>query len=182
MGILLAFAPFIGFALVERLLGAFSGLLAGAAISLILLGRDVFAGRSPKILETGSVVLFATLAVYMKLAGAGLSIMGVRLLVDTGLLLIVLLSLAVGAPFTLQYAREETPPEVWSQPRFMQVNVVITAVWAAAFAVIVLADLVLMYMPQIPAHFGTAAIIISLIAAFKFTRWYPGRRRTPPGA
>lgn len=182
MGILLAFAPFIGFALVDRLFGAFPGLLAGAAISLILLGRDKLAGRSPKILETGSLVLFAGLAIYVKLAGAGLSIMGVRLLVDSALLLIVLLSLAVRAPFTLQYAREGTSPDVWSQPRFMQVNVVITAVWAAAFGVIVLADLVLLYMPQIPAHFGTAAIIISLIAAFKFTRWYPERERRPPVA
>ena len=44
------------------------------------------------------------------------------LVVDTGLLPIVVGSLAVGQPFTLQYAREVTSSEVWSSPAFMAVN------------------------------------------------------------
>jgi hypothetical protein len=40
MGILLAFAPFIAFALVDRLIGATEGLIAGAAVSAALLLRD----------------------------------------------------------------------------------------------------------------------------------------------
>lgn len=176
MGILFAFAPFIGFALVDRLFGSFYGLAAGTAISLILIGKVVLTGRKPKILETGSVALFGGLAIYVKLAGADLSIIGTRLLVDAGLLLIVVFSLVAGSPFTLQYAKETTPPAVWEQPRFKQINYIISAVWAAAFAVIVLADLALIYIPAIPAHYSMAVIIISLVAAFKFTQWYPDRQ------
>jgi hypothetical protein len=37
---------------------------------------------------------------------------GVRLRVDAGLLLIVLITLLVGKPFTLQYAREQVPQDL----------------------------------------------------------------------
>jgi hypothetical protein len=40
VGILLAFAPFIVFAIGDRLFGATSGLVAGAAVSAALLVRD----------------------------------------------------------------------------------------------------------------------------------------------
>lgn len=42
-------------------------------------------------------------------------------------------SLAARHPFTLGIARQSTPRELWARPEFMRVNVVITAVWAAAF-------------------------------------------------
>jgi hypothetical protein len=40
MGILLAFAPFIAFAVVDRLIGPIQGLIAGAATSVVLLLRE----------------------------------------------------------------------------------------------------------------------------------------------
>lgn len=40
MGILLAFAPFILFAILDRLVGALSGLIAAAVVAAILLLRD----------------------------------------------------------------------------------------------------------------------------------------------
>ncbi|MEI9864304.1 MAG: hypothetical protein WDN00_07060 [Limisphaerales bacterium] len=62
--------------------------------------------------------------------------------------MIVLISMAIRCPFTLQYAREGTPETLWREPEFIRVNYVITAVWAAAFAVMVAADLVMFYMPK----------------------------------
>lgn len=40
VGILLAFAPFIVFAVVDRIAGPLAGLTAGAIVALILLARD----------------------------------------------------------------------------------------------------------------------------------------------
>jgi hypothetical protein len=60
MGTLLAFAPFIVFAIVDRLIGSTAGLFAGAATSAALLLRDCLSdGRSPKVLEIGTFLLFA---------------------------------------------------------------------------------------------------------------------------
>jgi hypothetical protein len=178
MGILLAFAPFILFAIVDRVLGPTEGLLAGAAVSAALLARDwLTPGRSPKILEIGTVLLFCGLAVYAVLGGPTGSIFGVRLAVDTGLLLIVLVSMAIGRPFTLQYAREQVAPEYWDRPEFIHTNVVITTVWALAFAVLILADLVLVFAPDVPPRVGIIATILALVAAVKFTGWYPEHQR-----
>jgi hypothetical protein len=135
---LLAFAPFIAFALVDRLVGGAAGLLAGAAVSAAMLVRGwVKPGRTLKLLEIGTALLFARLALYAVLSGPEWSIAGVRLRVDAGLLAIVLASVVVGRPFTLQYAREQVAPALWDSADFVRTNYVITGAWALAFAVLV---------------------------------------------
>ena len=89
------------------------------------------------------------------------------------LLLIVLASMVVRRPFTLQYAREQVAPEFWSSPEFTRTNYIITAVWMLAFFVMVMAELALLYIPGLPRQIGVIAIILALVGAVKFTGWYP---------
>ena len=176
MGILLAFAPFLAFAIVDRLMGSVDGLMAGAAISAALLIRDwLRPNAAPKILEIGTFILFAALALYAVVGAPAWSIMDVRLRVDGGLLLIVLVTMLIGKPFTLQYAREQVDRDLWTTPAFVRTNYFITAAWAAAFGVMVLADLVLIYMPDLPPRFGIIATVAAIVGAVKFTGWYPER-------
>jgi hypothetical protein len=176
MGILLAFAPFIAFAVVDRLIGPAQGLVAGAATSVALLLRDwIGLHRKPKLLEIGTAILFGGLALYAVLGGAVWSIVGVRLRVDAGLLLIVLATLIIGKPFTLQYAREQVPQSLWDTPQFIRSNYVITGVWSGAFLILVLADLILIYRTDLPPKIGILTTVLALVGAFKFTRWYPGK-------
>jgi hypothetical protein len=178
MGILLAFAPFIAFAVIDRLVGSTEGLIAGALVSAALLIRDwMSADRSPKILETGTFILFAAMALYALLANPDWSLMGVRLRVDAGLLLIVLITMILRKPFTIQYARESVAKELWDSSEFLRTNYVITAVWALAFVVLVIADLILVYMPDWPPRVGILLTIAAFYGAFKFTAWYPDKVR-----
>jgi hypothetical protein len=183
MGLLLAFMPFIAFAVVERLIGPMEGLFAGALASAALLAHDrLIRRRAPKLLEVGSFLLFAGLAGFALVQGSSWSVIAVRLWVDGGLLLIVLASLLLGRPFTLQYAREQVAPEIWGSRQFIRVNTVITAAWAVAFLVMVVAEFALLYVPEFPHRIGVIGIILALVGAFKFTAWYPGyagRRETP---
>ena len=182
MGILLAFAPFMAFAVVDRLIGPTQGLIAGAATSVVLLLRDwIGRHRRPKILEIGTAILFGGLALYAVLGGPVWSIVGVRLRVDAGLLLMVLTTLIIGKPFTVQYAREQVPQSLWDTPTFVRSNYVITGVWAGAFLILVLADLILIYRTGLPPKIGILATVLSLVGAFKFTQWYP-ERDTPSNA
>ncbi|HMF79120.1 MAG TPA: hypothetical protein VK604_25905 [Bryobacteraceae bacterium] len=104
VNILIAFAPFIVFAILERLAGPIAGLVAGALVSLLIVLRDWLIRHRPgKALEIGSVL-----------------------------------------------AREETPSHMWSEPRFIRTNYVITAVWALAFVAMVAADLVLLHLRLFP--------------------------------
>ena len=158
MGSLMAFAPFIAFAVVDRLVGPTQGLFAALIVSVALLVRDwVTPGRTPKVLEIGTALLFGGLALYTALAEPTWSVIGVRLCVDIGLLLIVLISLAVRRPFTLQYAREQVASEFWGHPEFVRINYTITAVWALAFFVMVIAELALLYLPSLPHGIGVIA-------------------------
>jgi hypothetical protein len=178
VGILLTFAPFIVFAVVNMVIGATGGLILGALVAVVLLVRDLITpGRTPKLIEVGTALLFTGLALYAILGASSLSVIGVRLCVDAGLLLIVLFSMAVGRPFTLQYAREQIAPEFWDKPAFIRTNYVITGVWALAFAIMVVAELALLYMPGLPRYSGVIAIILALIGAIKFTSWYPAHVR-----
>lgn len=179
MGMLLAFTPFIVFAVLDRVAGSVAGLISGAVVAAALLLRDwATPGRQPKILEIGTAVLFAGLALYAVLGRPAWSVIGVRLCVDAGLLLVVLASIAAGRPFTLQYAREQVAPELWDRPEFIRTNYVISAAWALAFAVMVAAEAALLTVPGLPTRIGVAAIVLALVGAFKFTGWYPQHRRS----
>ena len=157
MNILLAFSPFIVFAVVDRLVGPTAGLIAGAAVSAALIARDwLRPGGSAKVLEIGTVILFTALALYAVVAAPNWSIVGVRLCVDAGLSLIVVVSIVIRRPFTLQYAREQIAKEHWDRPEFVRTNYVITAAWAIAFGVLVLADIVMLYVPDVPLRVGVS--------------------------
>jgi hypothetical protein len=178
MGILFGFAPFIVFAVLDHFFGAVWALPAGAATSAALLARDLtHDDRYPKLLEVGTFILFSALALIMLMAGPALSVIAVRLCVDTGLLAIVLVSMVVGRPFTLQYARESVPAELWNTPRFVRTNFVITGAWAVALAVIVMTEAAMVYVPSMPHQAGILLIVLAMVGAVEFTGWYPKRVR-----
>jgi hypothetical protein len=152
------FLPFIVFAISDRFLGPEISLVAGASTSAILLTSDLFTpNRSPKLLENGTFILFCGLALY-------------------GLLAIVVLSMLIRRPFTLQYARERVAREHWSSPQFVRTNYVITS----AFAVMEKAEFALLYVPTLPRRVGVVAIVAALVVAVKFTGWYPEHIRNQP--
>src|SRR5882724_9897093 len=140
MSILLSLSPFAVFFLLMRGHSPLAGLVGAFAVSLLLCVRMRGRGQSLKILEVGSLVVFGALAAYTVLAAPAWTVATVRLAVDSGLLAIVLVSLAIGRPFTLQYAREQVPEQFWALPVFFTTNRRITVVWASAFAVLVATD------------------------------------------
>jgi hypothetical protein len=44
-------------------------------------------------------------------------------------------TIVVGKPFSLDYARAHTDPALWNEPSFIRTNVIITATWAVTFTV-----------------------------------------------
>lgn len=177
MAILLAFAPFIVFVFGQVLLSVTVGLVGAAILAALLIAKSMTAHKSLKVLEVGAFVLFGGLALYAQLVHPAWSIIAVRLRADAGLLLVILASLALRQPFTLQYARERVPETVWSQPGFVRTNYIITTVWAIAFAVVVLAEASVLYLPAVPSWIGVTVTILALVGAFLFTDSYPKRVR-----
>jgi hypothetical protein len=184
MSILLGLSPFLVFFVLMRLYSPVAGLVGALVVAVLLGVRMRLRGESVKILEVGSLVLFALLTAYTLVAAPQWTVATVRLAVDSGLLAIVLVSLAIGRPFTLQYARERVPEQFWALPIFITTNRILTAAWAAAFAVMVAADGAAEYVPSIPLSVDIGASIAAFAGAVWFTRWYPARvrRRATGGA
>jgi hypothetical protein len=180
VGILLGFLPFLAFAVLSLSTGALAALMIGAAVSAGLIIRNHVRGGSLKILEAGTFLLFAGLVVYTVSAGQTLSIIAVRLCVGLGLFGIVLASIIVRHPFTLQYAKEQVTAEHWANPLFIRANYKISAAWAVAFLIMVIAETAMLAVPGFPTLLGSVVIVAALLGAVLFTRWRveTGRRRT----
>jgi hypothetical protein len=154
MTIFLVLAPYGAFALLMLVCSASASLFAAAAICVAVVALDLLRGRSIKMLGAGSALVFAVFGCYLVQADVPWSGSAVKLAVDTGVLGIALFSLAIGKPFTMQYAREMVDTETAQSPGFITANYVITWAWVLAFLLMILANALLIYVPGLPFWSG----------------------------
>ncbi len=88
---------------------------------------------NPKVLDTVTVGFFAIMVVGIVIFRWWVLAIYMSLLVNLTLTAIAWGSLALGSPFTIQYARDEVPREHWDSPIFLRINQYITAVWGIDF-------------------------------------------------
>jgi hypothetical protein len=62
-------------------------------------------------------------------------------------------------------------------PGFMKSNYIITWAWTAAFLLMVMANVLMIYVPGLPFWSGLAIVFAARNTAVYFTRWYPQHRR-----
>ncbi len=137
--------------------------------------------KAPKILDVGTSI-FCLVLVIIGLFADRQDLIGFetysQAISSAALGLIVVLSIALGHPFTEQYAREGVPEEQWHTPLFHRMMVTMSAVWAAIFAVMAILGLI---AKTGLAGSGSSDVLnwyipIGLvIIGFKFNEWYPAR-------
>ncbi|WP_328311692.1 hypothetical protein OG432_16505 [Streptomyces sp. NBC_00442] len=177
MNYLRGFIPWIVFAAVGSAhwqWGALAALVTGAYLFAMDRRRGVSADSL--ILEQSTIAFFAVLSVIAFAAtDSGLREYGGAL--ATGwLALTAWATLAVRKPFTTGIAKRQAPREVWTNPVFLRINVVLTSVWALAFTLTALA------LAVIDAQsLGSTASIVAQVAGFAIpaviTAQYPERAR-----
>jgi hypothetical protein len=173
MMIFLILAPFAAFAGLTMVASAPASLFGAAAVALATIAWDVSRGASIKILAAGSAVLFVALGGYLTFIDSSWSTPSVRLAVDTGLLAIALLSIALRYPFTLQYAVEVTDAETKKLPGFIRANYIITWTWIAALLLMAIGNVMTIYIPGLPLWTGLVIALAARNSATLFTKWYP---------
>lgn len=173
--ILCPFAVFTGLMLVAS---PAVSLFAAAAVALATVAFDLAAGRSLKIMAAGSATIFLGIGGYVALVDPHVSVLSVRIAVDLGVLAIALGSLAIRFPFTLQYGREIVDAETAALPGFRHANYIITLVWTAAFVLMLIANMLMVYMPTLPLWVAIGIAFAARNCAVYFTRWYPQHRRS----
>jgi hypothetical protein len=185
MTIFLILAPYGAFAALMLVTSAAVSLFASAAICLAVVAYDIMGGRSIKMLGTGSAILFAAVGGYITLIDSSLSTPVIKLAVDAGVFAISLASLVIRQPFTRQYALEIVDAETAKLPGFLTANYIITSAWAMAFLLMMIANVLMMVVPNLPLWSGLAIAFAARNSAAYFSKWYPQYRRAkygPPAA
>jgi hypothetical protein len=142
--------------------------------------------RKPKLLDVASIIFFGGFVI------AGFSthrgdVTGVdqysQVIASGALAIISYLSVLFGHPFTVDYAKEKTPPELWGTPLFKHVNVVLTLVWGTIFGLCALLGIAAVHATSKGAAdwFNWYLPIILIVVGFKFNARYPEMARKRAG-
>lgn len=87
------------------------------------------------------------------------------------------LTILIGKPFTLDYAKEHVDPALWTSPFFVRTNMLMTAVWASAFTInsaIAFFKMEHLFLSELAWEIVSYGI---LVATAVFTVWYPEHLR-----
>jgi len=175
MSYLRGFVPWIVFGVLSSFDWRWAAVAALAAgVFLLLQDRRAAVAADAQILDVSTIVYFVGVAV-LAFADPHSPLEPYNGALSFGWLALTAWgSLAVRRPFTLGIARRQTPREYWDLPEFVQINVVITAVWAAAFTLTGI-GLVICVAADAPTSIGIGVHVVGLAAPIAFTSIYPAR-------
>ena len=160
------FVGTIAFLLGYNLTGALAGFFG-----LVLLWIPVW--RRSKLPDTTVCLGFGAMALSMIICGQA-AVTPVRMFIIPSFLSAMAFGyLALNRPFTVAYAKEESPQEMWVLPSFMLVNRILTGFWGFVFLAIILS----LAMSSRFGDFSKALLwlfpTLILVGAFQITSWYP---------
>ena len=172
MNLVVGFAPFILFTLLSRLSADLALWVAFAAAFVVTI-RDFVESPSLRLLDVGSLALFALLALVRGFLDPNLSLAGVRFIAALGLLLMLAIPLAFKKPFSVDYARLDPKEAGWRPELFLRVNYRVSSVWVGALALMALADGAVTFNSNLPLYASIAVSVLALAFAITFTLRYP---------
>ena len=174
---LVVMSPYMAFTAMAYVTSLTDSLMIAALVSLALNLADLLRGRTAKAIGLVSTAIMSALATYFVLAETEWSRTEIGFTFDFAIFAVALTSIALRRPFTLQYARETSDAATQAEPDFVKVNYVLTAVWAAAMALMMAVDVLAIYRPSLPLWAGLALTFVLRSSAVQFTKWYPHRFR-----
>ena len=139
----MAFVPWVLFTLITQhdSLKAAAIAALGAAVAIAL--PSLTAGR-PKMLELGAIAAFAgfTVVAFSADPATGAWVARYARAIAAGVLALISFGSLLLTPFTEQYARESVPRELWSSPRFKEINHRLTLMWSWVFVAMIPSHLI----------------------------------------
>lgn len=151
--------------------------VAGSVGGLIVMAISVssqYRRRAVRIMDCTSLGYFAAAAIIT--ASPAITILQeYHVAIVWGVFAVVAwATLAIGFPFTIQYARERAPREAWDTPLFRRMNVTMTVVWALIFTLGAAMGVVTL----VAGHAFMLGVVIpttAMVAGFIFNKLYPKR-------
>ena len=176
-GLVLGFLPWLLFLFLSG--HSLASLERATIISLV--ASLAFGFRELKqgfILSWGTLLFFAMCVIMVNLFHVMWVAMYMDLLSNSALALVMWLTLLMGKPFVLQYARRDLPVERWNDPGMIHGCNQMTIVWASLMSVSVLLSIIrrssLFHFPGW-VYFGLSLVII--ISGLAYTTVFKRQKR-----
>ncbi|GGG01502.1 hypothetical protein GCM10007304_14370 [Rhodococcoides trifolii] len=161
MQILVSFAPWIVYAILESTVSWTLSLAGALAVTLAVLAYKYRSAQPVDFLSIGGVVFFVVMLAASPLLGQGTVEAYTQTLSHGWIALLMWGSIAARTPFTEVFARGEAPAEMIDTPEFLRFNCIISAMWAASFTV---GTAVLVVLQWNGVDSGTFVVIAASIA------------------
>ncbi|MDX2597405.1 MULTISPECIES: hypothetical protein [Streptomyces] len=169
-----SFAPWIIFGVVASPSTWEYAALAALIAAIVLSGKDILRGRI-YLLDAVGIVFFAVITV-LALALDRSELVWLETyaqVISNAVVAAVALGSLLKDPFTAQYARAQTPREVWDSPVFLHINRVLTAAWGVVFVLMALSTYLAIRVPSMDDWLNWVIPVVLLVAVIKFTERYP---------
>lgn len=173
--LIVSFAPWLCFLVIAQ--GSLFRLKLGLAVALALSVVMGIARLHRGVILWVGLAFFAYAAVAVMLLENMWTARHMGILANGALAAGTWLTIALGKPFTLDYAREHVDPSLWNSPAFLNSNMLIASAWGAAFTVnagLAWGKMESLALPEYGYELVSYAI---LIGTALFTTWYPGHVR-----
>ncbi len=130
----------------------------------------------PKVFEVGIIAINLALVlieIFIKPSHAW-NVNWATVVTDAPLFVLCVISIMLGKPFTIEFAKEKAPQDKWNSNIFITINYHITYVWAAYFLFAVVINLIFIFAaPNTSFLVRAIPTLIVLGFAFLFTSHYP---------
>lgn len=132
--------------------------------------------RKGFILEWGSLLLFFA-GIISHVVGTQWLIQHLSILMSLFFIAAAGISLLIGRPFTMQYAKLEMDQKVWNHPLFLRINQIMTGIFGIIFLGVALVNLYRYFHPGILNGWivWSIAILVKIALINKFPNWYKKR-------
>lgn len=152
------------------------------AIIICLFASVVFGFKQLRggfILQWGTVIFFAACAILVNLLHMEVIAKNMGIIANGFLTAIIWLTILIGKPFTLQYARVDLPRERWNDPRLVKSCRFIAMVWGAIMALSTLVSCFRVLHPGLyPERVYSTISIGTIIGGSIFTQIYKKYKRS----
>ncbi|GFE51614.1 hypothetical protein So717_33670 [Roseobacter cerasinus] len=147
----------------------FKAALVALVVSLCLSGRRLLQGYAADWTVVGSMALIATLSL-----SSAQDVVRAHwpLIMPFGLTCMCWTSIALRRPFTIPYAKAETPSDHWDSPIFLQINMWISAIWGTCFGLALVASLLAAAFHPLWPIFLIAKYLL-ILSAMVLSRLFP---------
>ena len=176
MAIIITLAPWMVFWALAPYSKIFTAAGTALCLSFLINLRNILSGNT-KVLPVGAFIFFLALTIASVTVRAPWFFTWAHTIANAAVTLTAIVSILIGKPFVLQYARDRVSKERWNSPKLFHESYVLSWMWVAFFGLMILTSSTFALLPSLPQWISTAIHWALFVIAMSFSYWYRAKCR-----